>query len=169
MATRRIFLQTGLAAAALPVATRAALVDLPGEVAAVPFYKIVFDRRFSAGLAFAEQMQRIGMPVHGISGDVTDLWFRDLDLRWKRSPAAIAGLTGERGLFCLDLLARDRGMRVVYRVEHRLGPEGSLQPQLPPILSWLPRTNAPAVEPRVPKLADDADRLVSWVIAPRWI
>lgn len=41
------------------------------------------------------------------------LWYHDLYFRWRRGPAAIAGMTGEDSLFCLDLLARDAGLRVL--------------------------------------------------------
>ena len=66
-------------------------------------------------------------------GDITALWFHDLDLRWKRGPAAIAGMTDANALFCLDLLARDKGMHVASREERPGG-----------LVAWViaPRTNA---------------------------
>jgi hypothetical protein len=65
--------------------------------------------------------------VHSIRGDITDLWFHDLDARWKQSPAAIAGLTAQGALFCLERLAWDHGMRVVFRGDHRYLPDGSIE------------------------------------------
>jgi hypothetical protein len=52
--------------------------------------------------------------VHAIRGDITDLWFHDLDLRWKQGPAPIAGLTTHGPLFCLERLAWGKGI-----VDHR--------------------------------------------------
>jgi hypothetical protein len=96
-------------------------------------YKVIFDERFPASVAFADQVRREGLPVHGIRGDITALWFHDLDLRWKQGPAAIAGLTDANALFCLDLLARDKGMRVQARTEWPAG-----------LVAWViaPRANA---------------------------
>src|SRR5690606_26461072 len=51
-------------------------------------------------------------------GDLTALWYDDLDLAWKRGPMTLAGVTTGHGLFVLETLAADRGMRVVYRGRH---------------------------------------------------
>jgi hypothetical protein len=115
MSTRREFLQGGIAAAALPFVAVAGTEQMLLRTA--PLYKVIFDERFPASVAFADQARREGLPVHGIRGDITALWFHDLDLRWKQGPAAIAGLTDANALFCLDLLARDKAMRVVSREE----------------------------------------------------
>ena len=117
-------------AAALPFVS-AAGIERP--LATSPIYKVIFDERFAASVAFANQARLDGLPVHGIRGDITALWFHDLDLRWKRGPAAIAGMTDANALFCLDLLARDKGMHVASREERPGG-----------LVAWViaPRTNA---------------------------
>ena len=107
-------MQHGAAAASLPFIAAAAVER---NLLTTPLYKVIYDERFPASVAFADQARRHGLPVHGIRGDITALWFHDLDLRWKQGPAAIAGLTDANALFCLDLLARDRGMRVKARTE----------------------------------------------------
>ena len=119
-------------AAALPWVAAAEL-ERP-LVATSPLYKVIFDERFPASVAFANQAQRQGLPVHAIRGDITSLWFHDLDLRWKQGPAAIAGLTDPNALFCLDLLARDKGMRVA-----------SCEPRPGGLVAWVisPRAIAP--------------------------
>jgi hypothetical protein len=139
MASRREFLQAGIAASMLPLAASAA-IDPAGQpnAEALPFYKVIFDERFPASVAFGGRMKRQGAAVHAIQGDITDLWFHDLDARWKQGPAAIAGMTAHGALFCLERLAWDHGMRVVYRLEHAASPDS---------------------------LAEDA--LISWVIAPK--
>jgi hypothetical protein len=131
MASRREFLHMGIAALTLPISARVALGAAPENSAAkpvadaakpcVPLYKVVYDTRYADSVAFGEEMKRLGANVHAIRGDITDLWYHDLDARWKQSPASIAGLTGPGALFCLERLAWDQRMRVVFRADHRYG------------------------------------------------
>ena len=120
MANRREFIQTGIAASVLPVLA-AAKELLPQS----QFYKVIFDHRFPASREFAAEMEKLGAPVCGIHGDITDLWFHDLYHRWKQSPAPIAGMTAHGPLFCLERLAWDHGMRVLYRTDSE------------PLISWI--------------------------------
>jgi hypothetical protein len=139
MASRREFLQAGMAASVLPLA--AAGSDLaPSQRGAVTnFYKVIFDERFPASVAFGVEWIARGAAVHAIRGDITDLWFHDLDLQWKKRPAAIAGLTAHGPLFCLERLAWDHGMRVVSRIEQPTR-DGDGEP----LISWViaPRKRA---------------------------
>jgi hypothetical protein len=84
-----------------------------------PLYKVIYDARFSASREFAREATWLGAHVHEINGDITELWFNDFCPRWKRAPAAVAGLTAPGAIFCLERLAWDHGMRVVFRIEHR--------------------------------------------------
>jgi hypothetical protein len=111
-------LKGGLAVAALPFAARAGFAG--AAPAAAPLYRVLYDRRFPASVAFARRAAELGLAVHGIDGDMTQFWYRDLYHRWRQSPAAIAGLTAYGALFCLERLAWDQRMRVVYRGEHEL-------------------------------------------------
>ena len=83
----------------------------------IEFYKVIYDRRFPASVAFGDIWKARGAAVHAIRGDITGLWFHDLDLQWKKQPLAIAGLTAHGPLFCLERLAWDQGMRVIAREE----------------------------------------------------
>ncbi|HXX19909.1 MAG TPA: hypothetical protein VEJ46_10945 [Candidatus Acidoferrum sp.] len=197
MASRREFLQMGVAALTLPISAHAALSTAPSlldsEPMATPLYKIVFDERFSSSRAFAEEAERLGTSVHGITGDMTDLWYHDLYARWKKGPAAIAGLTAHGPIFCLERLAWDQRMRVIFRADHRYRADGSIEHALsgPATMlrqaaalssepDWANRmaslvTHCPAnrsqssqsnvIGPTV-KHADDPEHLISWVIAP---
>jgi hypothetical protein len=98
----------------------------------VPLYKVIVDERFSTSVEFGEEWRARGASVHTIRGDITDLWFHDLDLQWKKRPVPIAGLTAHGPLFCLERLAWDHGMRVVSRVEQR-----SHDADGQPLISWV--------------------------------
>lgn len=130
MTSRRDMLKGGLAVSALPLAARAGLAGAEPAVSAVPLYRVVYDRRFPASVAFARRAAERGLPVHGIDGDVTELWYGDLYHRWRQGPAAIAGLTAYGALFCLERLAWDQRMRVVYRGEHERAADGCIAHRL---------------------------------------
>jgi hypothetical protein len=137
MASRREFLHAGLVVPFLPVAIPAiepAAQDPTPQDAAprVSYYKVIFDERFPASVAFGQKWKAGGAPVHAIRGDITDLWFHDLDAQWKKQPVAIAGLTAHGPLFCLERLAWDHGMRVVSRVE-----QGSWDQDGEPLIAWV--------------------------------
>ncbi len=197
MASRREFLQIGVAALALPISARGispAIAGLAGESARVPLYKVVFDERFPASRKFADEAKSLGVPVHGMKGDITDLWFHDLYARWKQGPAAIAGLTAHGPIFCLERIAWDQRMRVVFRADHRYREDGTIEHALsgPESMlheaaslrnegaNWTSRmaalvTRCPAdrsqssqanIVASTGRHADDPDHLISWVIAP---
>lgn len=106
-----MFLRSSLGACAA-----GALFDpVPGRSGVAAYYKAIFDERFGHARAFAGAAAQRGIETASIRGDITRLFFDDLDLRWKQGPVRLAGYTTEASLFCLDLLARDRCMRVSYR------------------------------------------------------
>ncbi|HEY8519364.1 MAG TPA: hypothetical protein VIN61_04745 [Gammaproteobacteria bacterium] len=122
MTNRRRFLQIGLAASAWPIASRAARAAGVGpSPVTVPLYKVVYDARFPESVAFGRRAEALGLVTAAIDGDMTRLWYDDLYHRWREGPAAIAGLTAHGALFCLEQLAWDQRMRVVFRAEHRPG------------------------------------------------
>lgn len=122
MTNRRDFLQIGLAASAWPLASRAALgAGMPVDAGAAPLYKVVYDSRFEASVAFARRAAALGVPTRAIEGDMTRFWYDDLYHRWREGPVAIAGLTAHGPLFCFEQLARDQRMRVVLRAELAAG------------------------------------------------
>lgn len=105
--SRRIFLKYGLGAC-----SAGALIPPLSARPVMPYYKAVFDERFEEARAFAALAAARATPTAAIRGDVTKLFFNDLDLRWKRGPVWLIGFTTPASLFCLHLLARDRGMRL---------------------------------------------------------
>jgi hypothetical protein len=126
MASRRSVVQ-GLAALA---GLAGALEAVRAQAAAPqPLYRIIVDDRFPHSARLADAAFGQGRaPLARIHGDVTDLWFHDLALRWKQGPAPIAGITGPDALFVLERLGWDAGLRVSARA---LPVRGS------PAVAWL--------------------------------
>ena len=198
MPNRREFLQIGIAASTLPFAAQAAraagIAAAPSpDSQALALYKVVYDSRFAASVAFARRAQSLGMAVQGIAGDMTRFWYEDLHGRWQQGAAAIAGLTAHGPLFCLERLAWDQGMRVVFRAEHKVDGAGYLQHALSGPVTMLDASTLSAREQWSERMADivtrcpsgrteigrahavtaggaastaDAEPLYSWVIAP---
>jgi hypothetical protein len=120
MTSRRQFLQIGITATAWPIvagATNAAGID-PRQ--SPPLLGVVYDTRFEASRIFAERSAAFGLRAHAIAGDMTRLWYDEIYHCWQQRPTALAGLTTHGPLFCFGELARDVGMRVVFRAEHSL-------------------------------------------------
>jgi len=133
MANRREFIQAGIAASVLPLVVAGGNMAPKQRESHAAFYKVIFDERFPSSVAFGDEWKARGASVHAIRGDITDLWFHDLDYRWKKQgPAAIAGLTAHGPLFCLERLAWEHGMRVVSRVE-----QSARDTDGEPLISWV--------------------------------
>lgn len=104
---RRGFLISGLAAAG---ATTAA--------AAPPSGMALFEAAAPAAAAFGLAAQGAGAQVFAIRGDITDVWYRQLQPRWAAAPFPVAGLTFYPALFCLERLAWDHGLRLAAFAVH---------------------------------------------------
>ena len=81
-----------------------------------PIELFVFDRRFADARAAAARSAANGVETAAFDGDLTELWYDRLDLRWRAAPMRLAGVTTASGLFVLETLAHDRRMRVVERI-----------------------------------------------------
>lgn len=123
MADRRQVLKGALAGSLLPLGALASAASAQP----VAIHRAVYDSRFAAGRAFAAQARARGWTTAAIEGDVTDLWYHDLALRWREGPAPIAGVTAANSLFVLERLAWDAGLRVTSRTQ--VGTE--------PVVAWL--------------------------------
>jgi hypothetical protein len=150
---RREFLQAGIAVSLLP------LLSQKGLSAAGPsaFDKVIFDQRFPKARNFAQQAREAGLDCVSIQGDITDLYFHDLSLRWNRGPTTIAGLSAKASLFCLEMLARDCGMRLAYFA-------GVLDSEPVPDI---PLDIADRKSAAFSIIGEDPEELALWVIAPR--
>jgi len=189
MTSRREVLKGALAVAALPASGRAN-AELGSTV---PLYKVLYDTRFPASVAFARRAEARGLTVHAMAGDMTRFWYDDLYHAWRREPVAVAGLTAHGALFCLERLAWDQRLRVVYRGEHAAAAGGCVAHRLEGPGEWVseaaeaaaapgwpaaladvvagcPRVRAPRREARAETRGaaevPQSEALFSWVIAP---
>jgi hypothetical protein len=117
MANRREFIQAGIAVTAATSVTGASAQATPTH----RIHKVVYDERFAEPVRFARAAEALGLKAHAISGDMTSLWYDELYGLWRQEPVAIAGMTRHGPMFCLEMLARDHGMRLVYQAEHQIG------------------------------------------------
>ncbi|HZF30268.1 MAG TPA: hypothetical protein VE907_14215 [Gammaproteobacteria bacterium] len=118
MTTRRQVLKwaaTASAAAAGALQVRASAAASRESIPPVELF--VFDRRFADARAAAARAAAHGVETAAFDGDLTNLWYDQLDLRWRAAPMTLAGITTESGLFVLETLAVDRGMRVIERTQ----------------------------------------------------
>ncbi len=150
MASRRQFLQSGVAAYAMLGGGFAAWVQEVGsrdpdlmEIAfarGLALERFVFDTRFVESTRAASAAAAHGIRLAPTSGDLTSLWYHDLDLRWKGAPMVLAGVTTRGNLFVLETLAADRSMKVEHIDAVVAGGPGS-----------------------------PTDALYSWIIVPRFV
>jgi hypothetical protein len=82
-------------------------------------HAVVVDQRFDESIEFGLSLALLGSHTYNMRGDVTDVWYTRLHPLWKAGGVAVAGLTGSGVLFCLERLAWDHGLRVVYRGSHQ--------------------------------------------------
>jgi hypothetical protein len=128
MVNRRSVLKVGAATVAgalvrMPVSGRN-LSLMPLHIA---FQRAVFDERFAECRAFATELKGTGILTSAIRGDVAKLWYDDLRVHLSENRLPIAGVTDRPGLFCLEELARDVGMRVIFRADHVMDQSGHTQ------------------------------------------
>ncbi len=150
MTTRRDFLRSGTAAALLAAGaqSRAAIARRaaaqPGAFASGAAAAVA-DRQLDESTAFARAAARRGAAVEAFAGDVAGLFMNRLAPRWRRAPAAVAGLTTAGALFCIEYLARDYGLGVAWRIRHCPAAAGRARHALagaPPVPDWAERLDA---------------------------
>jgi hypothetical protein len=91
------------------------------------FHRAIFDERFAECREFAAELNSLGIRTSAICGDVATLWYGDLKAHLSENRLPIAGSTDRAALFCLEELARDVGMRVIFRADHIIDQNGHTQ------------------------------------------
>jgi hypothetical protein len=152
MTNRREFLRTGAAVSALAMNGLVArdATAAGGERATESLHKAIYDNRYVESLRFAAYVAEHGVAVRAIAnGDVTGLWYDELDLLWREQSIAIAGSTQLGPLFVLETLARERGLGVVLRVEHHPQPNATIAHVITAaseVIAMAERLSSPALE-----------------------
>jgi hypothetical protein len=127
MINRRQFLERGSLLGAGSLLPTVSPVGLPAARGAGCLGCAVVDGRYAASRAFAHELQRSGVTVHVTAGDVTRVWFEQLQPMWRTSPTPVAGFTPFAALFCLERLGWDHDLRLVYRALHDAGERRGLE------------------------------------------
>ena len=188
MTSRRDFL-CGTAALPLVAAPFTRALAAPESL---KLERFIFDVRFAESGAIGEHVGRLGVALSPVADDLMTLWYDDLDLKWRKAPMALAGVTLEDAFFVLETFAHDRGMHVVFRgvhglvengrITHRLAGPATLIEKLSPLpKQWegalaSALTQCPLGAPQIARaelVTDGASLslrdvpLYSWIIAPR--
>jgi hypothetical protein len=144
MTNRREFLQIGVSATAWPLVARAAqAAGIEPAQERLPVTAVVYDARFPESVAFARRSEALGLKALPIdNGDMTRIWFNEIHYRWRDRPIGLAGFTAHGPMFCFAELARDVGMRVVFRGEHTASRAGVAHAFLGPIPMLADATSA---------------------------
>jgi hypothetical protein len=128
MVNRRSVLKIGAATVAgVLVKVPASDGNLSQTRAQIAFQRAVFDERFVESRGFAAELRGAGLFTSAIRGDVAKLWYGDLRAHLREDRLPVAGLTDRAALFCLEELARDVGMRVIFRADHIIDQDGHTQ------------------------------------------
>ena len=165
MLTRRQLVVGGGAGAAmlglLPCAVQAA-----APYAAPPSLSL-FLADIACGGEIAGSPSLFGVPVASFSRDIGQPWMEHLEPLWRRSPAAVGGVTFGGAFFCLEELARNRGMVCTYRLCPERNSEGQLTPgsaaQIARTLLLASGRESPR-RTRAPASGEAADRPLAWLL-----
>lgn len=106
---------------------RAAGLGTPGlwSLSGSDLHRVLIDGRHAEARALGARFSRAATPVSILAdGDVTQLWRDEIGPAWRGRPVAIAGLTEQPALFCLEQLGLSGGLRVVFHGEHVTLPDG---------------------------------------------
>lgn len=119
MVTRRSFIHSSLASALAAGSAAPALAGLAGaDRASRSLSAFIVDASLAASRELAVLAEHAGAPLRVIDSDPGRLWMHEIEPRWRLGPEPLAGFTSGATLFCLQVLARQYGLDVVYRIAH---------------------------------------------------
>jgi hypothetical protein len=113
MTTRR-----ELICGSIALATFAALPRAHSRSASARTPLVILDSAVEGAAQFATVAAARGAAVREMRDDIGALWMNEIEPHWRARSLPIAGLTAGGPLFCLELFARDYGMRVAHRARH---------------------------------------------------
>lgn len=109
--SRRGLIKWGAIAPALAGASHMAFAKAAPKIGALD--AMLVDTRFADLASFEPNAPK----VLQFTGDVTRIWYHELDARWRARGFTLGGITGSDALFVLENLAQQQGRRVVHRQE----------------------------------------------------
>jgi hypothetical protein len=122
MLDRRMFFQgVGAVIAALAGGPLGAASRRAARPSAAVSDVALVDRNLDGSVSFAAAAHARGTALLEFSSDAGGVWMRELEPRLRAGSVAIEGFTSVATLFCLELLARDYGARVVRRSDTPAG------------------------------------------------
>ena len=148
MIDRRVFIHGAAGAAAFVGVPRASGARPATAAFGATLDVVLVDRHLDGSRSFAAEVRARGITPYEFSSDAAGVWMRELEPRLRTRPVAIEGYTSAATLFCLQLLARDYGARVVQR---RNTPAGVVW-----IMSSSPMQRAPLAPLRSRRSAEHA-------------
>jgi hypothetical protein len=107
-----------------PIMSARAAIATPPKASLKPL--VICDLQYESSVSFGRYAQLLGAPVRAIRSDVTRLWREELIPLWRSGTAVQMGMTGYDALFCLSMIAREWGIRPVYRMHHRPQENGTI-------------------------------------------
>ena len=191
MVNRREVVVSGLAVSILARTSAASLSSSDSSSTEwLPVQYFVADERFREAREASRAAARSGTALMTFSADVTAL-YESLDLAWRSARFAVSGMTTPAGLFVLERLAWDRGLRTGYRGVHRFTSGGSVRHELfgssellrrvggerrpwasgvgRALAWWSPGEATPNATALLSQMLPSADgaTLVSWLLTPK--
>jgi hypothetical protein len=122
MLDRRMFFQSaGAVIAALAGVPSSAVSPRAARPSVAAPDVALVDRNLDGSVSFAATAHVRGIALLEFSSDAGGIWMRELEPRLRAGSVAIEGLTSVATLFCLEVLARDYGARVVRRSDTPAG------------------------------------------------
>jgi hypothetical protein len=118
MISRRRFIQAGAAISLIGSVGSAAAQTLASTVRSQPFHTVFYDANHPAASAFAAAARSKMSRVEAMGETLSRALWGQLDDFWKKGGGVIAGMTDAQAAYCVETLARNKGMRAYFRMVH---------------------------------------------------
>ena len=112
MVTRRQLMRSAMALPGIALSQRLAIAAPSPGAPAERVHKVLIDERFALSRRIAQRLFSPSAVLMPLPRDLLGFWHQHLAPVRGGSPAAVAGVTTERGFFLLQTLAADHRLRV---------------------------------------------------------
>ena len=128
MIKRRTTLKIGLSgalASAFPLQSFAASKQAAARTDLTDL-KVLYNSNYAESRNLAASMHQQQIQLEDMAEDLAALWYGKLKPELAQRPGILFGLGDRVDLFCIEELARDFGMKTVFRLEHLFNADGSV-------------------------------------------